>query len=243
MTEYSYDHEESGVMTAAELRRRALFFSNKLAADGVSLQPVSSAKKSIAATFWGQAWNKNIGKYSLFADQLGPGRSYLRHGSIIDLQVSKGLIQAMAAGSSLYDVEIKAAPLSSVQWTGLIEACSGNIAAISDLLAGVLSDQVIAAIVDEHYGLFPDLDQISFSCTCPDWTDVCKHVAAVLYGFSVRLDHSPALLFELRGVDPVDLVTATSQSMMTQIDSVAGALDSGGSMEQLESMFGIDILR
>jgi len=129
--------------------------------------------------------------------------------------------------------------LSSVQWAGLVEACVGNIATVSDLLAGVLSEQVIAAIVDENYGLFPELDQITFSCTCPDWTDVCKHVAAVLYGFSVRLDQNPALLFQLRGVDPVDLVTATSLSIIAEIGSETDA----SSMDDLESIFGIDILR
>lgn len=239
MTEYSYENDESGVMSAAELRRRSVFFANKLKTDGVSLYPVSSVRKSIATTFWGQAWNRNIGKYSLFADQLGPGRSYLRNGAVIDLQVSSGMIQAMAVGSTLYDVEIKSTPLSSAQWTGLVEACVGNIATVADLLAGVLSEQVIAAIVDENYGLFPDLDQITFSCTCPDWTDVCKHVAAVLYGFSVRLDQKPALLFQLRGVDPVDLVTATSQSIIAEIGSEADS----SSVDDLESIFGIDILR
>ncbi len=119
-------------MSVAEVHRRAMFFSEKLTSEGVSLQPVSSSKKAIATTFWGQAWNKNISKYSYFSDQLTPGRTLLRHGSVIDLKVSNGVIRALVAGSSLYDVEIKAETLPLDQWNTLVESAMGDIATLSD---------------------------------------------------------------------------------------------------------------
>ena len=240
--DYEYDSDEYRPMSVAEVRRRATFFSEKLEAEGVSLQPVSSSKKAIATTFWGQAWNKNISIYSHFANQLTPGRTLLRHGSVIDLKVSKGLIRALVAGSSLYDVEIKAEPLQEEQWSALVESAMGDIATLSDLLVGKISPKVIARLVDERDGIFPNLDEITFSCTCPDWTDVCAHVAAVLYGFSVRLDHAPALFFELRGVDPASLVTHTSGKVMSSISNEVAPLGQED-FDDLESLFGIDIKR
>ncbi len=240
--DYEYDSDENRPMTAGELRRRARFFSEKLEAEGVTLQPVSTSKKAIATTFWGQAWNKNISKYSHFANQLASGRSLLRHGSVIDLKVSKGLLRALVAGSSLYDVEIKAEPLQDKQWNALVESAMGDIATLSDLLSGKISPNVIVRMVDESDGIFPNLDEITFSCTCPDWTDVCAHVAAVLYGFSVRLDHAPALFFELRGVDPANLVTHTSGKVMSSISNEVASLGRED-FDDLELLFGIDIKR
>jgi len=240
--DYVYESDENRPMSLADVRRRAAFFSEKLISEGVYLQPVTSSKRSIATTFWGQAWNKNINKYNYFADQLNPGRTLLRHGSVIDLKVFKGVLRALVAGSSLYDVEIKADTLSLTHWNALVEAAMGNVTAVADLLAGNISHDVIAILVDDLGGIFPNLDEISFSCTCPDWTDVCSHVAAVLYGFSVRLDQSPALLFELRGVDPENLVTHTTGKVFSSISKEVVSLGQED-FDDLESLFGIEIKR
>ncbi len=246
MTDYFPDHEyeseEYRPMSVADVRRRAIFFSEKLQSEGISLQSASSSKKSIASTFWGQAWNKNISKYSYFADQLAPGRTLLKHGAVIDLRVAKGVIRALVAGSSLYDVEVKSETLPLEQWNALVESAMGDISTLSDLMVGKMSASVIARLVDEQGGIFPNLDEIAFSCTCPDWTDVCSHVAAVLYGFSVRLDQSPALFFELRGVDPAELVTHTSSKVMSSISNEVVPLGKDD-FDDLESLFGIDIKR
>jgi len=239
---YEYESDEFRPMSVAEVRRRARFFAEKLENEGVTLHPVSSTKKAIATTFWGQAWNKNLHKYSFFSDQLAPGRTLLRHGSVIDLKISKGVIRALVAGSSLYDVEIKAGTLSVSQWDALIESAMGDIATLSDLMVGKISANVIAKLVDERDGVFPNLDEITFSCTCPDWTDVCSHVAAVLYGFSVRLDQVPALLFELRGIDPASLVTHTSGRVMSSVSNEVVPLKVED-LDDLESLFGIEIKR
>lgn len=240
--DYEYDSDAYRPMSVAEVRRRAMFFSEKLKSEDVGLEPVSSSKKAIASTFWGQAWNKNISKYSNFADQLAPGRTLLKHGSVIDLKVSKGVIRALVAGSSLYDVEIKAETLPLDQWNALVESAMGDIATLSDLLVGKISPNVISRLVDERDGIFPNLDEIKFSCSCPDWTDVCAHVAAVLYGFSVRLDQAPTLFFELRGVDPASLVTHTSGKVLSSISNEVVTLGQDD-FDDLESLFGIDIKR
>ena len=87
----------------------------------------------------------------------------------------------------------------------------GTINSLVELLQGRLSKGVMDRICREGDGLFPAPREIRMSCSCPDWADMCKHVAAVLYGVGARLDESPALLFKLRGVDRDDLLARAGE--------------------------------
>jgi uncharacterized Zn finger protein len=85
--------------------------------------------------------------------------------------------------------------------------CAGAIDSVVELLQGRLSQGVMTRICQEQTGLFPSPAEIAFTCTCPDWASMCKHVAAVLYGIGARLDEQPDLLFALRKVDQQDLIS------------------------------------
>ena len=89
--------------------------------------------------------------------------------------------------------------------------------------AGTASDRVMSIVTDRSQGLFPGPREMTFDCSCPDWAEMCKHVAAVLYGVGARLDGSPELLFRLRGVDHLDLVgRASIQSVVSRPSSREG---------------------
>jgi uncharacterized Zn finger protein len=77
-----------------------------------------------------------------------------------------------------------------------------------ELLQGRFSDNVMEIVTDQNQGLFPKPSEITLACDCPDWAEMCKHIAAVLYGVGARLDHQPELLFLLRNVDHEELITA-----------------------------------
>jgi len=68
-------------------------------------------------------------------------------------------------------------------------------------------------LCQEKAGMFPSPKDISFTCSCPDWASMCKHVAAVLYGIGARLDHRPELLFTLRKVDQQGLIATAGASL------------------------------
>jgi uncharacterized Zn finger protein len=134
------------------------------------------------------------------------GRTYVRNGSVVDLKIQPGKITALVSGSSLYQVAITISPLPGTQWSSIKSRCSGEIGSLVELLKGQLSKGVMDVVTAQEGGLFPKPREIKLSCSCPDWADMCKHVAAVMYGVGARLDQQPELLFLLRNVDHLELI-------------------------------------
>ena len=190
----------------AERRKQAEKAATKMQKKGIALSPVTGARGSIAKTFWGKAWCDNLERYSDYASRLPRGRTYIRNGSVIDLKVAEGAIRAQVMGSRLYQVEVKVTAVPARQWQTISADCAGSIDTLVELLQGRLSKAVMERICAPKIGLFPAPKEISFTCSCPDWAVMCKHVAAVLYGIGVRLDNQPDLLFSLRQVNAQDLV-------------------------------------
>jgi uncharacterized Zn finger protein len=198
-------------VSVAERRRRAEAKLAALRKKGRSLAPVKIEGRKIATTFWGESWCANLERYSDYASRLPRGRSYVRNGLVIDLQIAKGRVTAMVSGSELYEVEIAIAPVAAKRWKGICRDCAGTIDSLIELLQGRLAKAVMDRVCREGDGLFPKPSEIKLSCSCPDWADMCKHVAGTLYGIGARLDAEPRLLFELRGVDENELVAGADQ--------------------------------
>jgi uncharacterized Zn finger protein len=193
---------------------KAIAKSNK---SGQTMRPIRIEGRVIAKTFWGKAWCNNLEAYSDFENRLPRGRTYVRNGSVIDLQIEPGKVYARVMGSSLYKIEISIAALPNSRWESLVKECTGTIASLVELLQGKLSTAAMEHICQPEKGLFPAPKEIQLKCSCPDWATMCKHVAAVLYGVGARLDTEPELLFTLRRVDANELVTrATALSVKTQ---------------------------
>ncbi len=191
----------------AERRKKAEKAAAKAKKAGATLSPIAPYRGAIAKTFWGKSWCENLERYSDYANRLERGRTYVRNGSVIDLNIAEGQVNALVMGSSLYKVAVKILAVQSKQWQTISADCAGSIDSLIELLQGKLSTAVMQRICTPGTGLFPTPKEISFSCSCPDWASMCKHVAAVLYGVGARLDQSPELLFRLRQVDAKDLVS------------------------------------
>ena len=193
-------------ISAAERRRHATRELAKLTKKGQKLSPIVIDGRKIATTFWGEAWCENLERYSDFANRLGRGRSYVRNGLVVDLQVAPGRVTARVCGSELYDVTVDVAPVAKAKWQAICRDSAGAIDSVIELLQGRLSKNVMARLCQKSTGLFPAPAEIRMSCSCPDFAYMCKHLAATLYGIGARLDHEPALLFTLRKVKQEDLV-------------------------------------
>jgi len=200
-------------VSVAERRRKAELAAARAKKAGEVLSPIASYRGAIAKTFWGKAWCDNLEGYSDYANRLPRGRTYVRNGSVIDLQITAGEVRAQVMGSSLYAVTVTVTACPAKQWRAIGADCAGSIDSIVELLQGKLSTAVMERICKAGTGLFPVPKEIKFNCSCPDWASMCKHVAAVLYGVGARLDQQPELLFALRRVDANDLVSQASAGL------------------------------
>ncbi|VAX05293.1 zinc finger, SWIM-type, partial [hydrothermal vent metagenome] len=192
----------------AQRRAKADKAMQKLGKKGLKIEPIKTEGRKIARTFWGKAWCDHLEKFSDYENRLPRGRTYVRNGSVCHLAISKGSIEAIVSGSELYNINIDITPLSAKKWQKVREQCAGQIGSMLELLQGRFSDNVMKIVTDPEDGLFPQPSEIKLDCDCPDWADMCKHIAAVLYGVGARLDQQPELLFLLRNVDQEALISA-----------------------------------
>lgn len=233
-----YDHYKPYVSVGAR-RAKAEKLAKKLATKGQKLLPVAITGRIIAKSFWGKAWCENLESYSDFANRLPRGRTYVRNGSVIDLQITTGKVEAKVSGSGIYTVKITIKPATAKSWTGLKKECGGQIGSLLELLGGKLSTGIMTTMTRRETGLFPKPAEISLDCSCPDWAGMCKHVAAVLYGVGARLDESPELLFQLRGVNHEELI---AEADVTEAIGAAGDTPASSfGDDDLSSIFGIDM--
>jgi uncharacterized Zn finger protein len=198
-----------------------------------------AGQKKLSTTFWGQAWCKNLETYQQYETRLPRGRSYLRQGNVYNLKIEPGKLAAVVAGSELYQAAIHIRPLAGEDWQRIVASCAGQVGSMLDLLAGKLGDGMMRVLTDPERGLFPKPKEIRFTCTCPDFADMCKHISAVLYGVGVLLDSKPELLFTLRGVDQAELLSHASDSTLAEIGEGSGGSELAGT--DLSALFGIDL--
>src|SRR4030095_8973363 len=199
---------------------------------------IAGRKRQLVTSFWGKAWCDNLERYADFANRLPRGRAYLRNGSVLDLAIADGRIEAYVAGSELYRVTIGIASLAKTRWRHVVSRCTGRIGSLVGLLRGELSDEVLAVLTHAQDGLFPEPREMSFDCSCPDWAGLCKHVAAVLYGVGIRLDAKPELFFVLRRLDQGELLSSATAGTVARGRPAAGKRIAD---DRLSAVFGIEL--
>jgi uncharacterized Zn finger protein len=235
---WSSYHNRRRYVRVAERRFRASRLASEMKEFGRELSPIEIASRKIAHSFWGAAWCDNLEAYSDYANRLPRGRTYVRNGSVIDLQIESGCVRALVSGSDIYEVEVEIERLPAKRWAAIRRECAGRIGSLVELLRGSISNGVMEVVTRKKDGLFPAPGEISLSCSCPDWATVCKHVAATLYGVGARLDDEPELLFVLRGVAADERVEAAVDESASRRKPRNGRRLAAS---ELSSVFGIEI--
>jgi uncharacterized Zn finger protein len=235
----SYGYGWKPYVSVAERRKKAEREMAKLRKKGYEAAPVVLQGRKLATTFWGKAWGDNLESYSDFANRLPRGRTYVRNGSVVDLQIDGGEVNAMVMGSELYQVTVNVSPLPKARWNSICKDCSGSIDSLVELLQGRLSKAVMERVCQQKTGLFPAPADIKLSCSCPDWASMCKHVAAVLYAIGARLDAQPALVFKLRAVDEGELIAGAAKGRTLGTTSPVSAKILDG--DDLSALFGLEM--
>jgi uncharacterized Zn finger protein len=223
----------------AARRRKAEREMEKLRKKGAVLSPVKIEGRQIARTFWGKAWCDNLESYRDYANRLPRGRTYVRNGSVVDLQIAPREVTAMVSGSKIYKVKVSIGDVGQARWKTLCADCSGGIDSLVELLQGRFSKGVMKRICRQDTGLFPRPSEIRFTCSCSDYASMCKHIAAVLYGVGARLDESPEMLFRLRAVDETELLSDLGNALpdtRTKRDRTQTLMG-----DDLATLFGLDM--
>ena len=223
----------------AARRRKAEREMEKLRKKGAVLSPVKIEGRQIARTFWGKAWCDNLESYRDYENRLPRGRTYVRNGSVVDLQIAPREVTAIVSGSKIYKVKVSIGNVGPVRWKTLCADCSGGIDSLVELLQGRFSKGVMERLCRQDTGLFPRPSEIRFTCSCSDYASMCKHIAAVLYGVGARLDESPELLFRLRAVDETELLSDLGSALpdtRTKRDTAQTLVG-----DDLAALFGLDM--
>src|SRR5712664_3560404 len=147
-------------VSVAQRRRKAAGEMARLKKTGHPVSPVVVEGRTIARTFWGKAWCDNLERYSDFENRLPRGRTYVRNGSVVDLQIAPGAVTAMVSGSDLYRIEVKVAAVPNGRWGAVCKDCAGAIDSLVELLQGRFSQGVMTRICQEKTGLFPSPAEI-----------------------------------------------------------------------------------
>lgn len=169
-----------------------------------------SKRGSIGETWWSKRWVGVLESFNLGA-RLTRGRSYARKGQVISIDVKPGAVKARVQGSfpEPYDVSIKLSPLSSEEWEKAIAAMASKAVFSARLLSGEMPQNIEEAFSDSGISLFPKKKaDLKTDCSCPDWSNPCKHIAAVYYLLAEQFDSDPFLIFKLRGRSKEDIVEA-----------------------------------
>ena len=167
-----------------------------------------SKRGAFAESWWAKRWIAVLESFHIGA-RLSRGRSYARKGQVLSIDVGEGAVKAAVQGSrrSPYKVAIKVKTLSSAAWKKLAKALSKRPLFVAKLLAGEMPQDIEEAFKDVGLSLFPErFNDLLTECTCPDWSNPCKHIAAVFYLLGEEFDRDPFLMFALRGMPRTKLL-------------------------------------
>ena len=215
-----YDYGE--YVPVSRKKEKALKQIEKLRKKDANLSPVVIEGRKIAKTWWGEAWCKNLESYADLSNRIGRGSAYVKNGFVIDLRIYEGLVTGKVMGTSLYTVEINIDLLDEKLKKNIIETVGRRIESVSDLISGKFPKELGELFLTQKRGIFPAPNEIHKKCSFPDWADMCKHVAAVLYGVGARLDLDPLLFFKLRGVNANAFIKASIDEKIGSLMKNAG---------------------
>lgn len=172
-----------------------------------------SQRGRIGETWWSGKWTAFLESLGMGA-RLGRGKAYARRGQVVSMDIQPGQVSARVQGSFPlpYDVTIRLTPLSERQWEQVTDAMASQALFAARLLAGEMPRDIEEAFRSAGLSLFPTREEdLQSDCSCPDWANPCKHIAAVYYLLAEEFDRDPFMIFRLRGKDKDELIAALQE--------------------------------
>lgn len=163
---------------------------------------------TIGETWWSKRFLEVLHSFDIGA-RLDRGRSYARRGQVLNIDIKEGVVSAKVQGSrsTPYKIKIKLKVLSKKEWEQVEKALVERAIFLASLLAGDMPKDIEEAFKEANLSLFPSrVSDLDTECSCPDWSNPCKHIAAVYYILAEQFDEDPFLLFTWRGRSKEELI-------------------------------------
>ena len=190
--------------------------------DGIKAK---SRRGKFVKNWWADRWIAAL-KPLMDSGRLGRGRSYARRGQVMDIKIAPGQVTSRVQGSrrTPYKVDIQLKPLGDKQWGKVLDALAEQAIFAAQLLTGEMPADIEDVFEAVNVPLFPaSRGDLKTSCSCPDWANPCKHIAAVYYLLGERFDEDPFLLFELRGRNQKEIASALRERRAVEVNAVEAA--------------------
>jgi len=167
-----------------------------------------SKRGTFGESWWAKRWISVLESFDIGA-RMGRGRNYARSGQVLSIDSEKGAVKAKVQGSrpTPYRVAVEIKSISYANWEKLVKALSHQAIFVAKLLAGEMPQDIEKVFQAAGLSLFPDKSKdLKTECSCPDWSNPCKHIAAVYYLLGEEFDRDPFLIFKLRGLQREELI-------------------------------------
>ncbi len=200
-----------------------------------------SERGAIGETWWSKRWVHALESLGM-GSRLTRGRSYARMGQVLSIDVQPGLVKARVQGSlrDPYKIDIRLQPFSDADWARVMEAMAAQAVFAAKLLAGEMPTNIEDAFESVNLSLFPTAEKdLQTKCSCPDWANPCKHIAAVYYILAEHFDGDPFLIFKLRGRSKEEILAVLREkrtAILPVADSASTAVVSASDTDQEVSL-------
>lgn len=177
-----------------------------------------SQRGAFGGQWWAQRWIAVLEGFNIGA-RLQRGRRYARAGQVLSINIEEGKVAARVLGSrrTPYKIAIEMKPLPKAKWAKVAKAVSGQAMFASKLLAGEMPHEMEEVFRAAGVSLFPErYRDLKTGCSCPDWSNPCKHIAAVYYFLGEEFDRDPFLIFKLRGMSREEFLALLGESGATE---------------------------
>ena len=195
-----------------------------------------SKRGEIGTTWWSKRWITVLESFSM-GTRLTRGRTYARKGQVISIDVLGGIVKSkvQGSGSRPYSVTIRMYPISDADWEKVADVMASKAIFAAKLLAGEMPADIEDAFAEAGISLFPvKLKDLETDCSCPDWANPCKHIAAVYYLLAERFDEDPFLLFKLRGRTKEAIIDALRKRRVSDASAEGAEAEEGEVIKPLD---------
>lgn len=193
---------------------------------------------AFVGNWWAKRWLQVLESFNIGA-RLGRGRRYARSGQVLSIEIAEGCVTAAVQGSrpKPYNVEICLKPLSRQAWNRFAKVLCAQPYFTAMLMNGQMPNEIEQVFKKANLSLFPTrLGDLKTDCSCPDWSNPCKHIAAVYYLLGEEFDRNPFLIFKLRGIEREELVLLVGKDTPAKGKTKRALAAERASVEEQESV-------